>query len=349
MPPGGEKTEKPTPRRKQEARDEGQVAKSQELNTAFTLGTSFLILYLLFGNIFESLKEKMTTFLTLYEVPDFTINSSVNLLMETFLYIVILIAPILIATAIAGVAICILQVRPMFNLKLIRPKFSKLDPIKGAKNLVSMKSIIELLKSIAKASIITYLTYSQLKNNYHFLINSMEQGIESALLFIGYLIFKIVINIIIFLIILGVADYLYQRWEFMKNLRMSKQEIKDEHKKYEGDPLIKAQRKHRQRQITMNRMMSAMEEADVIITNPTHIAIAIKFDMETMEAPVVVAKGEDFIAQKLKEKARELNIEIVENKPLARALNKSTEIGDEIPIEFYQAVAEVLSFVYRKK
>lgn len=343
----GEKTEKPTPRRLQKAREEGQVAKSQELNSAFTLLGSFLVLYLIFNNLLQSLLGRMTMYLSLSRLPDLTKANSLTLITDSFFFIARLVGPVLLVSAIIGVLISFLQVGPLFTLKVIQPKLSKINPLEGAKRLFSLKSVVELFKSLAKAILIGFLTYLQLKNSWPHLITLSQQGIEPALLFVGNLIFRITVNIIIFLIILGIADYIYQRWEFMKNLRMTKQEVKDEYKQYEGDPKIKSKRRQIQLQVSMNRMIRAMEEADVVITNPTHIAVALKFKIETMEVPVVVAKGEGFIAQKIKERAEELGIEIVENKPLARALNETTEIGDEIPPDLYQAVAEVLAFVYR--
>lgn len=344
---GGEKTEKPTPRRLQKAREEGQVAKSQELNSAFTLLASFFTLYFVFANFIQSLTGKMSSFLSLSSLPEITIDNSYTLLMDVFLYIARTVAPVMVASAIIGVFINFVQVGPRFVPKVIQPKFNKLNPIEGAKRLFSLKSVIELIKSLAKAGVISLLTYSQLKAAWPKLVTLTQQGLEPALLFISELIFRIAVNIIIFLVILGIADYIYQRWEFTRNLMMTKQEVKEEYKEMEGDPQVKSQRRQLQREMSMNRMITAVEDADVIITNPTHIAVALKFDLESMEAPVVLAKGEDFIAKRIKEVAREHSIEIVENKPLARALNASTEVGDQIPADLYQAVAEILAYIYR--
>jgi flagellar biosynthetic protein FlhB len=344
---GGEKTEKPTPKRLEKAKEEGQVAKSQELNSAFTLLAGFFTLYFVFGKLMNSLTGEMRHFLSLSSLPSITIDNSYTIFIGLFLFIGKTVAPILIATAVIGLFINFVQVGPRFVPKVIQPKFKKINPLEGAKRLVSLRSVIELIKSLAKALLLTLLTYNQLHKAWPTLLTLTQQGFEPSLLFIGKLVFKIAANIIIFLVILGVADYIYQRYDFMKNLRMSKQEVKDEFKEMEGDPQIKAQRRRIQREMSMNRMISAVEEADVIITNPTHIAVALKFDLKTMEAPVVVAKGEGYVANRIKEVAREFEIEIVENKPLARALNATTEIGDEIPADLYQAVAEVLAYIYR--
>lgn len=345
----GQKTEKPTPRRLQKAREEGQVAKSQDLNSAFTLLASFFVLYVVFGSMIQSLTGKMTSFLSLDALPHITKDHSFGILRELFIYMFRLVTPVMMASAIIGVFINFVQVGPRFIPKLIQPKFNKLNPVEGAKRLFSLKSVIELIKSVAKAVVIAILTYSQIKGSWPHLITLTEQGVEPALLFIADLIFRIAVSIIIFLVILGIADYIYQRWEFMKNLRMTKQEVKEERKEVEGDPQIKSARRQRQREMSMNRMISAVEEADVVITNPTHIAVALKFDIETMEAPLLVAKGEGYMAQKIKDVAKEFEIEIVENKPLARSLNATTEIGEEIPADLYQAVAEILAYIFKKE
>ncbi|MEJ6950232.1 flagellar biosynthesis protein FlhB [Natronospora cellulosivora (SeqCode)] len=347
--PSGEKTEKPTPRRLEKAKEEGQLAKSQELNSAFTLLASFFTLYFLFANIIQSLSEKMTSFLSLSTLPAINLDNSYTILIDLILFIARVSAPVMIASAILGAFINLVQVGPRFSTKLIQMKFSKINPIEGAKRLFSLKSLIELIKSLLKATIILFLTYNQIMSAWPELILLSGQGFEPALIFVANLIFRIAVNIIIFLIILGIVDYVYQRWEFMRNLMMTKQEVKEEYKEMEGDPHVKSQRRQIQREMSMNRMMASVEDADVVITNPTHIAVALKFDLESMEAPVVLAKGEGFIAQKIKEVAKEAEIEIVENKPLARALNATTEIGEEIPADLYQAVAEVLAYLYNDR
>lgn len=343
----GQKTEKPTPRKLEKAREEGQVAKSQELNSAFTLMASFFVLYYIFGNFIQSLTEKMRSFLSFSTIPEITLDNSFTILIDVFLYIGRTVAPVMFASAIIGIFINFVQVGPRFTTKVIQPKFNKLNPIEGIKRLFSLKSVIELIKSLAKASVISYLAYNQLRKAWPTLLTLTQRGLEPSLLFSADLIYKIAVNIIIFLVILGIIDYIYQRWEFMRNLKMTKQEVKEEYKEMEGDPQVMSQRRQLQREMSMNRMISSVEDADVVITNPTHIAVGLKFDLESMEAPVVLAKGEGFIAKRIKEVAAEFNIEIVENKPLARALNASAEIGDEIPADLYQAVAEVLAYIYR--
>mgnify|MGYP006285450135 FL=1 len=343
----GEKTEDPTPKRKEEAREKGQVAKSQELNGAFILMGGFIVLYIMFGNIINYLQTRMKMNLKMNEIPSLNISSSFNLLMEAFYHIAQMVAPIMFTTAIIGGLINFVQIGPLLTGEPLKPKLSNINPIEGFKNLFSIKSLVELLKSLAKLAIIVILSLNPLRNSWQEIINISNRSLNSGVLFFGNLIVKIALRIALFLIFVGVADFFYQKWEHKKNLKMSKYEVKQERKEREGDPQIKQRRKEKQREMSMNRMMKEMEDADVVITNPTHIAVALKYDLEEMEAPVVMAKGEGYVAKRIKDRARELEIEIVENKPLARSLNKMTEIGDEIPADLYQAVAEILAFVFK--
>ena len=344
----GEKTEEPTPKRKREAREEGQVAKSQELSQAFTLLAGFLVLFFFFSNIMFSLEKYTRELLSFNSVPVISSGDFINMIGENLLFLVQVAMPVMGAVAVVGIVINFIQVGPLFTAKSMQPKFSNIDPFKGLKNIFSLKTLIELLKSLLKAAGIVIISYFIIRQSWSQLIALPNMGLRSALVFMGNLIFRVGISIIIFLIALGVADFAYQRWEHYRNLKMSKYEVKQERKEQEGDPQLKSKRKEKQRQMSLNRMMTAMEEADVVITNPTHIAVALKYEFEDMEAPLLVAKGEGYVAQKIKEKAEEFEIEIVEDKPLARALNKTTEIGQQIPEDLYQAVAEILAFIYRE-
>ena len=345
----GQKTEEPTPKRKREAREKGQVAKSQELNQAFTLLASFSILYILFSSMMDDLMMKVTDYLTFDSVVLLTKANAYEILMETIIFVVSLVAPVMIAAAVMGIIINFSQVGPLFTGESIKPKLENINIIKGFKKIFSLKSLVEMVKAVLKIIIIAVIAYIFIKNSIMDLVTMTEQGLNPALMMIAEIIFKTAIAIIIFLIGVGIFDFAYQKWEHKKNLKMSKYEVKQERKEMEGDPQLKQRRREKQRQMSLNRMMSAMEESDVIITNPTHIAVALKFDIEDMEAPKVVAKGEGYVAIKIKEKAQELDIEIVENKPLARSLNKICEIGDLIPEELFEAVAEILAYVYKKE
>ncbi|SDL74274.1 flagellar biosynthesis protein FlhB [Halarsenatibacter silvermanii] len=347
--PPGEKTEDPTPKRKEEAREEGQVAKSQEFNQAFTLLGSFLVLYVLMESIIHSLEYRLNEAFTMHEAPVMSPSDGYNIVMDYMIFVADLVAPIMIASAVVGGLAGFIQVGPLMNFGIIQPEFSKLDPIKGLKNIFSLQTLVELAKSLAKAAGIAYITYSQISQRWPQLVRLTHQGLEPGLALLANLIVHIAIRIILFLIFLGILDLAYQRWDHYQDLKMTKQEVKEERKEREGDPQIKQERKQRQREMSVNRMMSDMEEADVVVTNPVHVAVALKFDLEEMEAPIVVAKGEGHLAQRIKEKAEELDIIIEEKPSLARALNSTTEIGEQIPVELYEAVAEILAFVFREE
>jgi flagellar biosynthesis protein FlhB len=242
-----------------------------------------------------------------------------------------------------------LQVGFVLSAESVHPKFSKLDPIKGFGKLFSLRSLVELAKNVFKISIIGFIVYITIKGEIKNCIPLIDQSVWGILIYIGELAFKIVLRVCLVLIILAISDYIYQKYEFEKNLKMSKQEIKDEFKQTEGNPLIKSRIKHLQREAARKRMMANVPKADVIITNPTHFAVALSYDQNGISAPKVVAKGAGFIAQNIKDIARKNKVPIVNNKPLARVLYKTVDVDEVIPANLYRAVAEVLAFVYNMK
>jgi flagellar biosynthetic protein FlhB len=230
-----------------------------------------------------------------------------------------------------------------FNIERI------INPINGLKRMFSIKALAELVKSIVKIIVVSLVAYQYIKGQINEILNVMDMETANMLSYFAVLVFNVGIRISVTFIILGIIDYLFQWWQYEKDLRMSKQEIKDEYKETEGNPQIKSKIREKQRAISMRRMMQEVPKADVVITNPTHFAVAIKYDLNVSSAPIVIAKGQDFIAQRIKEIARENKVEIVENKPLARTLYSTVEIGESIPQDLFQAVAEVLAFVYSLK
>ncbi|AZR73861.1 flagellar biosynthesis protein FlhB [Anoxybacter fermentans] len=342
-----EKTEKATPRRRKKARKEGQVAKSKELTDAITLFGGIFLIQFMIEIVFLNLKVMMRGALTFDYRSLVNTENIITLLIHYLVLNLKLVAPFLVGTALLGGVATFLQVGPFFSVEILKPKLNRINPVKGFKNLFSLRSLVELLKALFKIFVISLTAYLILKNEWKILWDCSLMDLEQAVRIIGSLIFKLGLAISIVMIVLGIADFIYQKYEFEKSIRMSKQEIKQEFKEMEGDPLIVSKRKERMRQMAMNRMIQAVPEADVVITNPTHIAVALKYDIETMEAPVVLAMGEGKIAEKIREIAKEHKVEIVENKPLARALYETAEVGKPIPVELYQAVAEVLAFVYR--
>ena len=346
-----EKTESATPKRRREAREKGQVAKSRELTTAVLLLVTFLSLRVFAIGIITNLTELIKMFLTFPVSIENAVNTGdlISIYMKCLWIFTKVMAPILLISALVAIVLNYLQVGFLFTLKPLIPKINKLNPIEGFKNIVSKRAIVELVKSILKIGIVGYVIYSYLKNNFLVIPELLVMDMEATAVFIGNAIINTGIRVAAVLIVISVFDYGFQFWEFEKSIKMSKQEIKEEFKMTEGNPQIKSKIREKQRQMSLRRMMTEVPKADVIITNPTHFAIAIKYDSAKAEAPIVLAKGKDLIAQKIKEIAKDNNIPTVENKPLAQALFKSVEIGDMVPAELYKAVAEVLAFVYSLK
>ena len=245
--------------------------------------------------------------------------------------------------------VTVYQVGWKVTAKPMEPKLSKFNPINGFKRIFSKDSLFELLKSVIKVGVIAYVAYTNLVEEADNLFVLYEISLNQAIALVGNIIIEFGIEISIVFIVIGIIDYMYQKWKFGEDMKMTKQEVKDEYKNTEGDPQIKGRIRQKMREASQRRMMQDVPKADVVITNPTHFAVAIKYDAEVSKAPIVVAKGEDYLAQKIKEVARENNVEIVENKPLARMLYHNVDIGAEIPPELYQAVAEVLAMVYHMK
>ena len=240
----------------------------------------------------------------------------------------------------------ILQIKWKVTTKPMKPKFSKLNPLSGFKRIFSKDSLFELLKSIIKIILIIYVAYTSIKDHQNEIFLLYDIPLLQVILLVGTIVIDTGLKIAFVYLIVGIADLIYQKHKFKEDMKMTKQEVKDEYKNTEGNPEIKGRQRSKMREASQRRMMQSLPSADVVITNPTHYAVAIKYDADKYSAPVVVAKGEDFLAQKIREAAKEHHIEIVENKPLARMLYANVDVGQEVPPELYQAVAEVLAFVY---
>lgn len=352
---GGEKTEPATQKKLNDARKEGQVAKSKEISNGLGLLALFLALKLLVGQIgtqllevFPNVYDRIPDIATYWEgsMPQADTRAVFSMmLLETL----IIIAPILIIGFIVAFFSDLFQVKWRPTSKPLRPKFSKLNPIKGFSKIFSPKSLVELIKSIAKIVLIGYICYNYLKGKEMLLLNLYDMGLMQAINLAAEIMVDLGIRIAIVYMIIAFADFAYQKVKFKNDMKMTKQEVKEEYKQQEGDPQVKGKIRQKMQEASRRRMMQNLPQADVVITNPTHYAVAIKYDPETAAAPVVIAKGEDFMAARIKEAAKENNIEIVENKPLARMLYANVEIGEMIPPELYQAVADVLAFVYHLK
>ncbi len=350
---GGEKTEEPTAKKLKDAREEGQVAKSQDIVIAFSLLGLFLTLKVMIGYIGESFMasyQEMYGLISDIAGEPFTQNTASSIVQYGILRVLIISAPIYIIAVLVAFVTNIYQVKWAPTGKPLMPKLSKLNPISGFKKIFSKDKVVDLLKSVAKIGIIIYIVYDALKDQWGVLRNLYDVSLLSAIGLIGDTVINLGIKISAFFIAIAFIDYMYQKYKFKEDMKMTKQEVKDEYKQTEGDPHVKGQIRQKMREASRRRMMQELPQADVVITNPTHLAVAIKYDRENSKgAPVVIAKGADYLAGKIKEVARENDIEIVENKPLARMLYYNVEIGMEIPPELYQMVAEVLAYVYRLK
>ncbi|GGL44020.1 flagellar biosynthesis protein FlhB [Sporolactobacillus putidus] len=345
----GEKTEKATPHKREESRKKGQVFKSADLSTAVSLLAFFLYFRMAGGTVGQKLSELMTNIYSNKLHTDLTENNVHQLFSDITLQSLSMLLPILILTLAIGIAGQLFQVGFLFHPELILFKPERMNPLSGLKRIYSLRAIIELLKSILKISFIGLVAFSVIWINRVPISESAGKSIGDGLGTMAKIVLDMGMAASLALILLSLLDYLFQKYDYEKNMRMSKQDIKDEYKEMEGDPQIKAKIRERQKQMAMRRMMQDLPHADVVITNPTHFAVALQYDAEKMSAPKVIAKGSDHLAFKIKEVARKHGITIIEKKPLARALYHQLEIGDVVPEEFFQAVAEILAYVYRLK
>lgn len=346
---GGEKTEEATPKKREESRKEGQVAQSKEVVTGVTLLALFLTLKIFIGFLGERFYAGFQHFygnICRYVNEGINTVSGANLLNEIMISSLIAMLPFLLIGLIVGFFATKMQFKWKVTGKPLQPKLSKLNPLSGFKRIFSMRSLVNLIVSIVKIVLISYVAYTTVADQIGIIYNAYDMSIASCLVFLFDLIMDMGIKISIVMLFVGAADFMYQRWKHNKDIKMTKQEVKDEYKNTEGDPKIKGQQKQRMMQASQRRMMQSIPEADVVITNPTHFAVALKYDANVSSAPVVTAKGADFLAYKIKDIARENHVEIVENKPLARMLYYNVDLGREIPPELYQMVADVLAYVY---
>lgn len=350
---GEEKTEEASAKKLSDARKEGQVAKSQELITASGLLALFLVLKLFIGYIGESLIESFESSfgkIDLLAKEDFNTTIAASLLKDVGIDIILICLPVFLTGMVIAFVVNAFQVKWEITGKPLKPKFNKISPISGFKKLFSKDKIVELIKSVLKITVISYMVYDTLKDEVGKLSIMYEIGnLSAAIIMVGDIIINLGLQISALFIVIGLADLFYQKRKFKKDMRMTKQEVKDEFKQSEGDPQVKSKIRQKMRESSQRRMMQELPTADVVITNPTHFACALKYDKERSEAPILIAKGADYIAGKIKEVAKENQIPIVENKPLARMLYFNVDLDEEIPQELYQMVAEVLAYVYSLK
>ena len=346
---GQERTEEATGKRREESREKGQVARSQEVVSVGILVAGLIFFYFGGSNLLLKTMDVMTAGFREVGQVHLTQDSVTAIITHYIFKGFGILFPLLIAVLIAAILGNVLQFGFMFSTQSIEPKLEKISPAKGFKRLFSVRSLAELVKSILKICIISGVAYIIISDEFNNLIPLADQSIWGIFSYIGGVCFKLLLAMTVILVFLAALDYAYQRWEFEKSIRMTKQEIKDEYKNTEGDPMIKARIRRIQREMAQKRMMAEVPKADVVITNPTHLAVAIQYNPADMQAPIVVAKGADFIAEKIRNIAKENDILLIENKPLAQVLYKMVKVNQMVPEDLYKAVAEVLAFVYEQK
>jgi flagellar biosynthetic protein FlhB len=347
----GEKTEKATAKKRRDVRKKGDVHKSTDLCSAIMLFIMFLTLKVGFEGFFRSLKGISASMLSDRLIVEKAANVTTATLMSYYkdilLTVLPLVLPVMGIAMIASILVHVVQTGPLFVTEKLKPDFKRLNPIEGFKRLFSARTLVELVKSIIKVVILAYIIYTYARVAFREFAGYMYNNVWTAFAKALSTSFTMGIMIGLALIVFGALDVLYQWWKFEKDIRMTKQEVKEENKQLEGDPQIKGKIKQKQRRMSAQRMMKRIPEATVVVTNPEHFAVALRYRENQDRAPVVIAKGQDYLAQKIKKIAAEHGVAIVENKPVARALYWTCDIDDEIPAELYQAIADILIYVYK--
>lgn len=342
-----QKTEAPSGKRISEARRKGNIPKSMDVTSAVVLMTSALLLYWLWRSVFETLHARMVVTFTNLPTEDFTIPALQHLAIELTREAALVLAPFMLTLLVIGIISSGIQTRFNITGETMKPSFAKLNPISGLKRIFSLRGVVDTFKGILKIVIVGYFSYQVISSRYVQIVTAVQMDRQQLGALLGDTAWTIAWQSALALFILGLLDYAYQRWEWWRNLKMTKQEVKDEAKQQEGSQEVKQEIKKRQRKASLRRMMQDVPRASVVITNPTHFAVAIQYERETMEVPLVVAKGADLVAKRIRDIARESNVPMIENKPIAQALYRQVEVGDEIPPEMYTIIAEILVAVTR--
>lgn len=337
-----QRTEDPTPKRLSDARKKGNIPRSVDVNSASVLFAGAILLLWQWQSIAEIVRARMVKDLGSLPTQDFSLSALQIVAFDLLRDLVLTIGPVALGIMVVGLIANYAQVGFLLTGEPLKPTFNKINPLTGFKRIFSLRGGVETLKGILKIVIVGYFCYQVIQDRYVAIATALRLDRFHLGVLLGDTLWTIAWRSMLALIILGLADYAYQRWEWFRNLKMTKQEVKDEAKQQEGSQEVKAEIRRRQRQNARRRMMQAVPTASVVVTNPTHYAVAIRYDREEMEVPMVVAKGADLIAKRIRDRARESNVPLVENKPVAQALFKQVEVGDEIPSELYAVVAEIL-------
>ena len=344
----GSKTEKATPKKRKDERKKGHTFTSKDIVSVSSIVVMFSFLKIIFPSLYGKNKLFIEKYMGYAASVDHISYSFIHdILIDCILLFLHIAAPILLVSIGVTIITTGAQTRFLFSQENLKPKFNRLNPIEGFKRLLSLKSFIEVIKGTLKITIIGFIIYDFFKKRIYDFSQTLFMDISQSVKYILQSIMDLVYSICIIFVFVAGLDYLYQRWDYEKQIKMSKHEVKEEYKQMEGDPQIKGKIKEKQKQFAMSRMMQAVPTADVVIKNPTHFAVALKYDITNDNAPVLLAKGQDELALRIIKTAKESGIYILENKPLARAIYATTQIGSEIPEEYYSTVAEILVYVYR--
>ncbi len=343
------KSEKPTRRRLEKARKKGQVARSREVPSAAVLFGGLLVFFFFGGRFVQALQSEMKYLLDFRVVPELTVPSLSATFIGIGLRTGMVWGPILLSIVVFSVFGNMLQGGLVFSTEPLGIKFNKLNPQNGLKRVFSKNGIVQLVKSLVMVAAVSYISYNVISDHLPLYPRLVLMSVDKLFHWIFAISFEIFIRVAVLLIIVAIADYAFQKHRHMEQLKMTKQEVKEEFKETEGDPITKGRIRRIQREMARKRMMAEVAVSDVVITNPTHYAVALSYRMESMDAPKVVAKGVGFLALRIKELAQEHGVPLVENKPLAQTLYKSVEIGASIPASLYKAIAEILAYVYKAK
>jgi flagellar biosynthetic protein FlhB len=346
---GGEKTEDASDRKLSKAREEGQVAKSTEIPSVFVLLGGVIALWASAVYMYNNVLAVFHYDFNFGKIPDFTQKQMVELLAVHGLKMLMICLPLFAGVYVMAILSNVAQVGFAISWKAIEPKFSKLNPISGFKQKFSSRAVVEMVKNLAKIAVISMVTYYAIKGELNNINRLYDNSIGQILLYLMDISFWIFIKVCLIMMVVALLDYAYQKWKFLEDQKMTKKEVKDETKQTEGDPMVKSRIRQLQYEAARKRMMADVPEADVVVTNPTRLAVALKYDGKTMDAPRVIAKGAGPVAKNIRRIARENEIPLVEDKQLARNLYSHVDIGGDVPIEYYQAVAELLAYVYRLK
>lgn len=344
-----EKTEPATPKKREKAREDGDVARSTEMPSVFVLLGAITVLWMTAAFISGKFERLFRGTFWFDAVPDLTLKAVVDLCFESGWFFLAVMAPVLVVVVVLGIFANVIMVGFVIAPKALMPKIDRIDPIKGFQNKFSLQAVGELVKSLLKLTIIIYVAWLVIKGELGLIPTLYDESALRIFLYMGRVAIKIFLVSTLPMVAVAIADFIFQKWRFEEKLKMTRQEVKEEHKEMEGDPQVKSRIRNLQMEASRKRMMHEVPNADVVVTNPTHLSVAISYKPGEMPAPKVVAKGAGKIAERIREIARENGVPLVENRPLARNLYKTVEVGREIPDDLFQAVAELLAYVYRLK